>query len=291
ATFTVLYVVPFYVLPGARSSPTIDRDAPSVIQQRIRAVTISSSVCSLGVFVFLVSWAEKSPVEALSVMGWWPPGFLETAECLLLTAILFAGPLFERGIIDGELWEWIDGTRVREIASDWAEWRNYVAAPITEEVVFRSVMTSIQVISSMPPTKIIFITPLYFGIAHVHHLIQSRLCDPGARWLPLIIRTVVQFAYTTLFGWYATFLLLRTGSLLAVCLVHSFCNINGLPRFWGRIVRYHPVTPDGPDGTASYEELPIVWTYAYYALLVAGALAFKSLLWTLTVSDNALVSF
>lgn len=151
-------------------------------------------------------------------------------------------------------------------------------------------MTSIQVISSMSPTKIIFITPLYFGIAHVHHLFESRLSDPRARWLPLIIRTVVQFGYTTLFGWYATFLYLRTGSLLAVCLVHSFCNINGLPRFWGRIERYSPGTPD-EHGSARYEELPIVWTYAYYALLIAGAIAFKMLLWTLTASDSALVSF
>ncbi|KAI5280602.1 hypothetical protein KEM54_003613, partial [Ascosphaera aggregata] len=146
------------------------------------------------------------------------------------------------------------------------------------------------VVSDMPPTRIVFVTPLYFGIAHVHHLIESRLCDPTSPWLPLIIRTVVQFAYTTVFGWYETFLYLRTGSLLAVCLVHSFCNINGLPRFWGRIVRYHPTYPNGPESAVVYKELHVAWTYAYYVLLVAGAIAFIHLIWTLTASEHPLVS-
>lgn len=60
-------------------------------------------------------------------MGWWPVGFYDTLKCLLLTAILFIGPLFEKGVIDDEFWEWIDGRRFKEIAHDWVDWRNYVA--------------------------------------------------------------------------------------------------------------------------------------------------------------------
>jgi membrane protease YdiL (CAAX protease family) len=35
------------------------------------------------------------------------------------------------------------------------------------------------------------------------------------------MRSLFQFGYTTIFGWYATFVYLRTGSLLAVVVIHS----------------------------------------------------------------------
>ncbi|KAI5309766.1 hypothetical protein KEM55_002469 [Ascosphaera atra] len=287
AAFTVTYVIPFYVLSGSRASPSVSRSSPSVIQSRIQAVTISSTLCSIGVFVFLVGWAKNSPLEAVRTMGWWPVGVVDTLRCLLLTAILFLGPLFLSVIVDGDWKGWVCGARVVEMARDWVAWRNYVAAPITEEIVFRSVMISIQLAASMSPSRIVFITPLYFGIAHVHHLIETRIADPGFYWTPLLIRTVVQFAYTTLFGWYESFLYLRTGSLLAVIVVHAFCNVIGLPQFWGRVERFKPVYPEGTDG-------PIVrykrteWTFTYYVLLVVGAVGFHRYFWTLTESSNAL---
>lgn len=41
----------------------------------------------------------------------------------------------------------------------------------------------------------------------------------------------MQFAYTTVFGWYASLLLLRTGHLAAPVAAHALCNGLGLPRF------------------------------------------------------------
>ena len=42
---------------------------------------------------------------------------------------------------------------------------------------------------------------------------------------------VFQFAFTTVFGWYAALLFVRTGHLAAPFLVHAFCNSLGFPRF------------------------------------------------------------
>ena len=42
---------------------------------------------------------------------------------------------------------------------------------------------------------------------------------------------VFQFMYTTLFGIYATFILLRSGHLIAAILCHMFCNYMGFPDF------------------------------------------------------------
>ena len=123
-----------------------------------------------------------------------------------------------------------------------------------------------------------------------------------------VFRSLFQFTYTTLFGWYAAFLYLRTGSLPGVILAHSFCNWMGLPRLWGRVESTQEVFigPPGPSnlkkedsnpqkdgaypapgtGGLSNPPLGITWTVAYYLLLVAGAYGFWKNLWVLTESKG-----
>lgn len=59
-------------------------------------------------------------------MGWYPIGLLETAKAVGLTAILFLGPLFEAGIVQGGWRDWI---RLRGLStiSSWIGYRNLVA--------------------------------------------------------------------------------------------------------------------------------------------------------------------
>lgn len=76
---------------------------------------------------------------------------------------------------------------------------------------------------------LIFMTPLFFGLCHLHHgwgMVQWF----GWSWrIPALC--CVQFLYTTVFGWYATWVFLATGSVAATVLVHSLCNMMGLPAF------------------------------------------------------------
>jgi prenyl protein peptidase len=99
----------------------------------------------------------------------------------------------------------------------------------------------------------------------------------------MAISTLLHLLITTLFGWYTSFLFLRTGSLCVVFLVHGFCNWMGPPRVWGRVKAY-PVRR-GENGEQAD------WSVAYYSLLVAGAVGFSILLWPLTESQNALARF
>lgn len=139
------------------------------------------------------------------------------------------------------------------------------------------------------------IAPLYFGIAHVHHFYEFRLTHPDTPAIAALFRSVFQFGFTTVFGWYATFVYIRTGSLVAVMLVHSFCNWCGLPRFWGLVEAGVPATSSvtrGKDDADAIEgTLGIGWSVAYYALLAAGIIGFCQGLWPLTESYHALVSF
>lgn len=130
-------------------------------------------------------------------------------------------------------------------------------------------------------TQTIFLSPLVFGLAHVHHMYEFRLTHPAAGWPAALLRSLFQLGYTTLFGAYATFVYLRTGSLLAVVGMHMLCNTMGLPRVVGA------VTGRGKDGEAV--AVGRAWSVAYYVLLVAGALGWYKWLWVLTESGNALV--
>lgn len=125
--FTVIYVVPFYLSKTTRPSQTLHRDAPSVIRARIRAVTTSCIICTLITLYILAQSAHDSFLDALHHLGWWPISVVDIVKVLLLLCVLFAGPLFENGIVDGDWRDWVKGRHVNETFSSWIGWRNFVA--------------------------------------------------------------------------------------------------------------------------------------------------------------------
>ena len=297
----VLYVAPFYLSKTTRPSPSLSRDAPSVIRARIRAVTSACIISSLLVILIIAKFGHTTPQETLHLLGWWPADPLDVVRTVLLCSILFVGPLFEAAIVEGQLRDWVRGTYVVETFSSWIGWRNLVAGPVTEEIIFRSLLVPLHILAQITPKKMVFTTPLYFGIAHVHHLYEFRLTHPEVPLLPAIIRTVVQFTYTSLFGFFATFVYLRTGSVYAAIAAHMFCNWMGLPRFWGRVGRPTSSSPAGVGkrhdrneasmAATGQRDLSALWTLIYYTLLVAGAYGFYVYLFPLTTSHHALVNF
>jgi prenyl protein peptidase len=134
--------------------------------------------------------------------------------------------------------------------------------------------------------NIIFMTPFIFGLAHVHHFYEFRVTHPQVPVAAAVARSVLQLSYTSLFGAYATFLFLRTGSFLAVFLVHAFCNSMGLPRFWGFVQPYWLY-----QNTAQTLIAVQRWTAVYYTLLVVGLITWWALLWKLTESNSPLAVF
>ncbi|KAL3457845.1 hypothetical protein BJX64DRAFT_268134 [Aspergillus heterothallicus] len=299
---TVIYVLPFYISPATRPSAILSRDAPSVIRARIRAVTLSCIVCTLAVLWLIVAKENNASIsDALKLTGWWPLSLVDVLRSLVLTAILFTGRLFERGVAEGEWREWFRGARVSETLGGWIGWRNYVAGPVTEEIMFRSAIVPLHILAKVDPGRIVFLAPLYFGVAHVHHFYEFRLTHPDTSILTAALRSLFQFGFTTVFGWYATFVYLRTGSLLAVILIHTFCNWCGFPRLWGRVEADVPIDPtttlargkeDSDRGIVyTYGELGIGWSVAYYALLFVGVIGFHYGLWPLTDSLHALAEF
>ncbi|KAK0621302.1 hypothetical protein B0T17DRAFT_494880 [Bombardia bombarda] len=279
--YALIYFLPFYASPTTRPSPTLARDAVSVIRTRIRFVTASTLLCSVVTYVILARTAGAGPFDVLHMMGLWPLALADSARALFLTALLFAGPLFSYFVVDAGWRTWLRFEPVRKVLNEWIPWRNVVAGPVTEEMLYRSASVPLMLIAQAPVKQTIFLSPVIFGLSHVHHFYEFRLTSPQVPWLPAVLRSAFQLAYTTLFGAYATFIFIRTGSLLAVCAVHAFCNCMGLPQLWGR------VQPSSSSSSSS--KAALLWTVSYYVLLVAGAVAWYRNLWTLTETEGVLV--
>ncbi|BFI31931.1 CAAX protease family protein [Marchantia polymorpha subsp. ruderalis] len=158
----------------------------------------------------------------------------------LLTGMLYLGPLV-LAFLDLIEWCWAasHGGLIRQIcsvvvvngknmASDVLVWRNCLVAPVSEELVFRACMVPLLLCGGFSTTATVFLCPMFFALAHLHHfgeLItrQKQVISTAA----LIVG--MQLGYTTVFGWYATFLYQRTGHLIAPIVAHIVCNIMGLP--------------------------------------------------------------
>lgn len=104
---------------------------------------------------------------------------------------------------------------------------------MTEEFVFRACMIATLHQAKYSTRYLVFVSPLYFGIAHLHHAWDNyhRMGRTRQALQNAVFTSLFQFLYTTLFGWYASYLFIRTGSVWPPVLNHSFCNMMGFPTF------------------------------------------------------------
>jgi prenyl protein peptidase len=294
--YTLLYVLPLHLSKAARITPQVSRNDDNLIKARIRAVTISCLLDTVLSFYILISVADQGLSEALRSLGMFPIDPLAVIKTVGLCSVLFIGPLFEDGIAKGNWSSWIKLEGASDTLSSWTGRRTLIAGPISEELVFRSFIIPLHILAGVSSSRIVFLTPLYFGIAHIHHLYEHFCAYPNGPVLPAIVRTVFQFTYTSLFGFFAAFVFLRTGSLYAAIAAHIFCNWQGMPRLAGRvhggIYGYEASHEDGSVQVRyKAKMLPVWYSVVYYMLLLAGSYGFYSLLWILTESDMALTSF
>ncbi len=110
---------------------------------------------------------------------------------------------------------------------DLVNWRNYIICPFTEEFVFRGCMIPL-VYPFLGSFNSMMVTPLFFGLAHLHHIVEGHVVNR----IPLdtlIGQHLFQFSYTYLFGIYANYLFIKTGSFFGPFAGHIFCNYMGFP--------------------------------------------------------------
>ncbi|XP_026873002.1 CAAX prenyl protease 2 [Electrophorus electricus] len=211
----------------------LPRDHPSVIKRRFTSVLIVSALSP----VFVWAWKELTGVQSgaslLALMGIRFEGLIPAIILpLVLTMVLFLGPLIQLAMDCP--WGFLDGIKVAVDPWFWAlclsdmRWlRNQVVAPFTEELVFRACMLP-MLVPCAGPSRAIFTCPLFFGVAHFHHVIELLRFRQGTI-SGIFLSAVFQFSYTAVFGAYTAFIFLRTGHLAGPVLCHSFCNYMGFP--------------------------------------------------------------
>lgn len=214
---STIYVATLYSTRTSRG----DRNDPKVIKTRLAIALLSSAALLLVVPHF------DPGLERFYGLHF---DLASTAKSLALTATFFFGPMILRP-------PKFSGLSLEGM-------RNCVIGPLTEELVYRSVICGIYQYYGVSADDIVLVTPLYFGVAHIHHALQ--LLREGERIFDIIFVSLAQFLMTYLFGAYCAFLFTEVGSVWPGVFAHAFCNWVGPP----------PLTGDGP-----------VW---YKPLLLAG---------------------
>uniref|UniRef100_A0A3P8SXQ9 CAAX prenyl protease 2 n=1 Tax=Amphiprion percula TaxID=161767 RepID=A0A3P8SXQ9_AMPPE len=190
----------------------LPRDHPAVIKRRFTSVLIVSGLSPLFVWTWREFTGVRTGPSLFALMGIRFEGLIPAiALPLLLTMVLFLGPLMQLAMDCP--WSFTDGIRVAFdpwfwmlCLSDMRWLRNQVVAPLTEELVFRACMLPMLVPCAGPSTAI-FTCPLFFGVAHFHHVIE-----------------LLRFRQGTLSA-----IFLSAGHLVGPVLCHSFCNYMGFP--------------------------------------------------------------
>ncbi|KAG8931396.1 hypothetical protein FRC03_005739 [Tulasnella sp. 419] len=193
ALFTTLYIGSLYLAKSGRlafHAPPVNvpngqervrlanerwRNDPEVIRARLMAVTLSTIGSCLIVDAVIANSSGRTNLKEL------PAVVQEATERLglelslpslksflphLLTPILYLGPLYV-DYLGYQLpfqAKWSFSEDVISKFTSWQGLRNYIVAPITEEIVFRSCVTTMMALSGASMTKMIFLGPLWFGV-------------------------------------------------------------------------------------------------------------------------------
>lgn len=286
SSLVCLFLASFYVISlyfWSREN-RYKRNEPGVIKRRFISVTLSSVLSLIVIYVLSTNGYNS---HSHTIDEWTGLRFdfvnllFSTIISFSLTAILFAGPIFQNFLI--EYYDYLDDLyfekskkqderynskpeKIDEFNSlknfisfvkklfislinnlklniilrkffDLHFLRNYVISTLTEEFVFRSCMLPL-LIGHMTWLESIFLTPLFFGTAHLHHIYEGYKSKEKDLKI-LLIGHLFQFAYTYCFGVYSSYLFVRTGSFFASFLAHSFCNMMGFPDFDGLINEFN----------------------------------------------------
>jgi prenyl protein peptidase len=208
----IAFCLPFYCYPA------LLRDSRNDI--RVVAFRSASTIASCTMCILIV---QLSPAGCNLELSAWL-GLRLTPRAVLLPAVvslsMYTGPLLQ--IIQGR-------SPVPYCKADLhIKFRNLLIAPLVEELLFRGCIVRILASAQFHPATITLVAPLFFGLAHLHHILENV----WIRGLPprkATFEQLLQFSHTTAFGIIATLVFTSAGSVAAPTLLHVGCNWMGLP--------------------------------------------------------------
>ena len=291
AGLSLAYPLALYTTAHTRASQEHNRNHPQVVRTRMLHVS-AVTLLSIALVAGTQPRAEShGPLETLLGTGivpgflynrssgdghanWRPRAYLaQIARALLLVGRLFVAPLS-----DAALYYAVRGSAVvrGDAHSAFAHIcavRDYVFAPITEEIVYTALLVTAAGSAVETDALVAYVyLPLLFGVAHVHHAYERYTSGGERNLFPLVCSTLVQTAYTSLFGAITNYTYIHTAHCLWACVLqHSLCNVLGLPGP-SEVVQHYSVVRIPSRAVA--RRLVSLWGKAYIVLLPVGALWF-----------------
>lgn len=202
------------------------RDHPTTIKKRFISVSVIMIIAPIFVYFHFSEEISAGKLTLAQLLG---IRFEKLGVAfvlpLLLTICLFLGPICV------QIWNGV--WRIYIAPSYWINsfgdliWiRNHIVAPLSEEFTYRACMMPVLLLKFSTTTAVL-ITPLFFGVAHLHHMVER--IRSGIEMRTAVIISCFQFVYTTIFGIYSAYLFVRTGHFMAPFVAHAFCNHMGFP--------------------------------------------------------------
>ncbi|KAJ2685705.1 CAAX prenyl protease, partial [Coemansia spiralis] len=219
----VLYVAGIYAATAVFQADGVsvhDRDHPHIMKRRMWGAAAATAASLTVSGLLLRRWQAAAVAEALG-LGVRAAG-PSVVVSLVLVCVLFLGPLVLDNLDGAFAWD-----RLKRVPQSlWAQpeqLRNYVVGPVTEELVFRSAVVALWTAAGVRTELCVLASPVIFGVAHLHRAV-SRYAHEGSPLGHVVLSTAVQLAYTTVFGWVAAALFVRTHSVAGPIAAHAFCN-------------------------------------------------------------------
>ncbi|XP_061361934.1 CAAX prenyl protease 2 [Gastrolobium bilobum] len=206
-----------------------------------------SSILSFFLSVLILPVQNKEPRYIFGVYGIRVDHIWQAVVLpLSLTSLMYAGSLSLKSLLLLDSWRqhtssggalsfdsckyvlrmllgWLSATSSNVLA-----WRNYIVAPLTEELVFRACMIPLLLCGGFKTYSVILLCPIFFSLAHLNHFMEIY-AKQNYRIKKAVMVIGLQLGYTVIFGSYASFLFIRTGHLIAPLVAHIYCNFMGLP--------------------------------------------------------------
>ncbi|EAY04842.1 Clan U, family U48, CaaX prenyl peptidase 2-like [Trichomonas vaginalis G3] len=200
--------------------------------QKLIAPSVKKSTYRLTVIflAFLVNFAILMHYDAVH-----PVYAFGDSVCSLLfiltTVCLFIGPIFQNyfkfmsrynivkdknGFLKNNLRSFIYDFPIIDV----------IIAPALEELLYRYAGGNLWLKANISDLKVIFLSPLIFGVAHFHHFFELH-----GPWQKRLIKCIIQVGFTSLFGFWTTFCWIKTHGLLTCMILHGFCNYMQFPDF------------------------------------------------------------
>lgn len=277
------------------------RDDPAVVKSRMKYVCgmILINILVLPLIIHYVSPISSNYFYILKQFGLFPGYSYQDTTAFdisgfligLLKSVILIAALYIAVLLDNLFYYLIfdEASALEDVTDEFSNIlgiRNFLFGPITEEITYTSflIISMMITVPGISFKKLVFLPPLYFGLAHLHHA-HSKLQSGLYTKKSIIISTLFQFFYTFWFGSLTDYIFLKTGGNLYACIfLHSWCNYNAFPPLSSQAAYIHQelkkIEEEGETAkrTNKLDALMKIWRYIYIAGLPFGVYIFQLLL-------------